>query len=669
MNRDTEPSPEKKSPLGEAESALRASFSPPFDLKPAETPVEAPAPEDAVLRPQSSLTHAASQGQGGGESRKRHRGRKRQANQEPARPPESSPALTPILLDMSVPPPKPAEIAGAGPDAPSATLSGPDSALCPECSPEASVSEASVSEWSEAAPLPSLESPHPFPVESGEISLSPAPVIPRMYIVMVTPEIAPAAKVGGIADVVAGLSQELAMRGNTVEIILPKYDCMRYDQIKDLGICYQDLWVPWNGGFIHSSVWSGEVLGRRCYFIDPHSAENFYNRRCIYGNNDDVIRFAFLCRAALEFMLKTGKNPEIIHCHDWQTSLLPVLLFEIYKNAGMPHPRVCLTVHNFKHQGSSGDGLLWASGLGRPEYFHSPERLRDNGNPRALNLLKGGLVYSNFITTVSPQYAWEAKENGQGNGLEPTLHTHHMKYGGIVNGIDFDYWDPKNDMHIPGHYSAESLDGKYLNKAALRKRFMLADGVKPIISFVGRLDPQKGIDLVRHGLFHAIRHNAQFVLLGTSPNAGINGAFWNLKRSINDNPDSHIELSFNEELAHLIYAGSDMILVPSLFEPCGLTQLIALRYGTVPIVRRVGGLADTVVDKDYSDKPLKERNGYVFNDANAGAVSWAMERAISCYYAYPDDFRKLIQNGMRCDYSWKSPAEHYLRIYDYIRDK
>jgi starch synthase len=498
----------------------------------------------------------------------------------------------------------------------------------------------------------------------------PAPMPMRsMYVVMITPELAHVAKVGGLADVVYGLSRELELRGNAVEIILPKYDCLDYGQIWGLSQSFPDLWVPWYEGAIHCSVWFGFVHGRKCFFIDSHSTDQFFNRGCFYGQNDDAIRYAFFCRAAMEFMWKAGKQPDIIHCHDWQTALAPVLLYEMYEGLGMRHPRVCYTVHNFKHQGLVGADVLRATGLHRPEYFFSRDRLQDNHHVGALNLMKGAIVYSNFVTTVSPRHCWEAKEEGQAHGLEPTLHTHHYKFGGVLNGLDYHVFNPEIDSLIPVHYSPESLAGKYANKAALRQRLLLADNEKPIIAFIGRLDPQKGLDLVRHAIFYSINHRAQFVLLGSSGDPSINNHFWALKREINEHPDVHLEIGFDEGLAHLIYAGADMMIVPSRYEPCGLTQMIALKYGTVPIVRSVGGLADTIIDKDYSDIDLQQRNGFVFHDADLGGIESALYRAICLYYDYPEHFRHLICNGMRCDYSWKKPGQDYLNIYDYIRQK
>jgi len=490
-----------------------------------------------------------------------------------------------------------------------------------------------------------------------------------MYIIQIASECAPVAKVGGLADVVIGLTRELEMRGHAVEIILPKYDCLRYDQIHGLHVVYQDLWVPWYDGVIHTTVFFGFVCGRKCFFIDPHSDNNFFNRRAFYGQVDDDQRFAFFCRAALEFMLKTGKHPEIIHCHDWQTGLVPVLLYEMYQRLGMTHSRVCYTLHNLRHQGITGEHVLRASGLHRPEHFFHQDRLQDNFNHSALNLMKGGIVYSNFVTTVSPGYLTEILYTGQNQGLGHTLHLHRRKLGGILNGLDYDMWNPETDWHIPRNYLVGTLDDKYANKAALRQRFWLREGMKPIVCYVGRLDPQKGLSLIAHATHYCLNHGGQFVLLGTAADDREAMQFRGLKHYHNDNPDCHFELGFNEDLSHLIFAGSDLIIVPSLFEPCGLTQMIGLRYGTVPVVRATGGLADTVFDADNADKPYRERNGYTFNDYDEAGIDSALRRAIGMWYGYPHYFRQLMENGMRCDYSWNHPGRHYVNVYDFIREK
>ena len=602
-------------------------------------------------------------------------------------PPVTSTALR-TSATINPPPVNPAPAASLPSAAPSPTAGEPNLATAGPTQVPAPVTPAPVPpSVSPSAPLPTAaelpapereeeepESVHilePYPDQPSPGQEPPPHVYhgPSLYIVQVTPEMAPVAKVGGLGDVVFGLTRELAIRGNHVEIILPKYDNLRYDHIYELHVAFQDLWVPWYEGAIHCTVFFGFVHDRKCFFIEPHSPDNFFNRGAIYGFNDDLLRYAFFSRAAMEFMFKSGKQPDIIHCHDWQTALVPVFLYEIYQHLGMTHPRVCLTIHNFKHQGVTGQELLRATGLGRPEHFFDYTRLRDNHNAHALNLLKGGIVYANFTTTVSPRYAFETRDGGQGFGLEPTLHTHHLKYGGVVNGIDYDVWNPEVDQYLPVRYGLGSLDAKYDNKRALRHRFMLADNEKPIIAFIGRLDPQKGLELVRHAIFYGLEHGAQFVLLGSSPDARINADFWGLKQMLNDSPDCHLEIGYNEELSHLIYAGADLLLVPSQFEPCGLTQLIALRYGTIPVVRAVGGLADTVFDKDYSHRPLHERNGYVFENYDQPGLESALGRAIACYYHHPDHFRELMKNAMRSDYSWNVPGIDYLNIYNYIRNK
>ena len=490
-----------------------------------------------------------------------------------------------------------------------------------------------------------------------------------MYIMMVASECAPVAKVGGLGDVVFGLSRELEIRGNSVEIILPKYDCMRYDHIWGLQVAFENLWVPWFNYRIRCTVWFGFVHGRKCFFIEPHSDDHFFERGGYYGFADEHMRFAFFSKAALEFMMQSGKRPDIIHTHDWQTALVPVMLYEIYQHLGMEHCRAIHTIHNFKHQGIAGENVLWFTGLGRPDYYYDKYRMGDDFNPSAINFTKGALLYANFTTTVSPRHAWEARHTDWGHGLGHALHVHQGKFGGVLNGLDYEMWNPQTDPHIAQHFSIDSIQGKYANKRALRDQLWMHQDYKPLIAFVGRLDAQKGVPLIRHALYYALSRGAQFVLLGSSTEHGINAEFWEIKHELGHSPDCHLEIGYNEEMAHMIYASADMLVVPSMFEPCGLTQMIALRYGTVPIVRSVGGLADTVFDIDYSDRPEQERNGYVFHQADNYAIESAMDRAIGLWFNYPDRFRELIENGMRYDYSWNIPGQNYLNIYDYIRDK
>jgi starch synthase len=491
-----------------------------------------------------------------------------------------------------------------------------------------------------------------------------------MYIVQIASECAPVIKAGGLGDVVYGLSRELENRGHCVELILPKYDCMRYDHIWGLHDAYRDLVVPWNGNDIHCSVYCGWVHGRVCFFIEPHSSDNFFNRGKYYGALDDHMRFAFFSKAALEFLLRSNKRPDIIHCHDWQTGLLPVMLYEIYGYHGMANQRVCYTVHNFKHQGVAGTDVLEATGLNRKDYYLSYDKLRDNFNPGAINFMKAGIVYSNFVNTVSPHHAWEARFSDISCGLGHTLELHNYKFGGILNGVDYDFWNPETDRYIPNHYSVETFEEKEYNKKALRERFSLSQVDKPIICYIGRLDDQKGVHLVHHAIYYALNRGAQFVLLGSGTEPSINNWFCHERDFLHSNPDVHLEIGFNEELSHLIYAATDMIVVPSNYEPCGLTQVIGLKYGAVPIVRGVGGLINTIFDLDNDTfHPPEERNGYVFFQTDNNALESAMGRAIDLWNTNRKKFQKLAMQGMSYDYSWKNSGQKYLEIYDFIRHK
>lgn len=487
-----------------------------------------------------------------------------------------------------------------------------------------------------------------------------------VYVVMISSECSPVAKAGGLGDMVNGLAREIEIRGNAVEIILPKYGNMRYQDIWGLRVVYDNLWVPWFGGAIHCTVWFGFVYGRKCYFVEPHSADNYFVRDRPYGYHDDVDRFAFFSKAALEFLLQANKRPDVIHCHDWQTGLVPVLLHEQFQ-PGLSGQRVCYTVHNFGHQGVTDDHVLWATQLGRPEHFRHPDRLGDGGW-YGVNLLRGGVVYADFVTTVSPRHADEVRYTEHGNGFGHTLYQHRHKFRGVLNGVDYDTWNPEIDPVIPERYSAEELAGKQVARHALRDRFWLRAADGPVVAYLGRLDQQKGMHLVHHAIFYTLARGGQFVLLGdTSQHTGINEHFWHLKRYLNDNPDCHLEIGYAEELAHLVYAGADILVVPSLFEPCGLAPMTALRYGTVPVVRATGGMVDTVFDRDYSDREPEERNGYLFQHTDNQAIESALGRALGLWFGARPEFHRLAANAMRSDYSWRLPGAAYLDIYQRIR--
>jgi len=484
---------------------------------------------------------------------------------------------------------------------------------------------------------------------------------------MVAPECAPAAKAGGLGDVVSGLSRELELRGNAVEIILPKYASMRYSDIWQLRPSYHDLWVPWYAGAVRCTVWFGYAHGRKCFFIEPHSAANFFGRDRLYGYGDDAERFAFFSKAAVEFLLAAGKRPSIIHCHDWQTGLVPVLFHEQYGGV-WPGGRVCYTIHNFRHQGTGDERVLWALGLGRPDYFLDSDRLGDDFRYQGLNPMKAGIVYADFVTTVSPNHADEALYDDGGSGLGRTLKEHSGKFRGVLNGVDYDTWNPETDPHLAAHYSAGAIESKRENTAALRDRFWLRQTAGPVVAYVGRLEEQKGMHLVHHALFYTLAHDGQFVLIGDAHHHdGINRHFRHLKDHLNDNPDCHLEIGYQEELAHLVYAGADILIAPSLFEPCGLAPLIAMRYGTVPVVRATGGMTDTVFDYDNSGHPPAERNGYVFHHTDNRAIESALGRALWLRSVRPRAFRELAATCMRADYSWAGPGQDYLDIYQDIR--
>ncbi|MEO5367917.1 MAG: glycogen synthase [Magnetococcus sp. WYHC-3] len=487
-----------------------------------------------------------------------------------------------------------------------------------------------------------------------------------MHVVMISSECAPAAKVGGLGDVVHGLSRELALRGHGVQVILPKYDCLRYHHIRDLEVMLQDLWVPFFNEWIHCSVWRGVMDGIEVWLIEPHSPQNFFHRGVFYGHQDDVARFAFFSRAAMEFLYKAGIRPDILHVHDWQTALCPVLLYEAYQALGWHQTRVCYTLHNVGHQGFTGEQTLRQVGL-NPTRLMNHGQLLDDSRPGCVNLMKGGIVFANFTTTVSPRYMEEIRHSPQGQGLQRILNVHGGKVGGVLNGVDYGTWNPEVDPIIPSRYTADNLPAKFANKEALRRRLLLRDDFKPIVAVVSRLDQQKGPDLIRHALFTALGHGCQYVLLGSASEGWINDQFWALKRQVNDHPDCHLEIGYDEELSRLIYAGADLLVIPSLYEPCGLTQLIAMKYGVVPVVRATGGLADTVFDANHSDRPFEERTGYVFNDFTREGLDSALVRGIGLWFRYPEYFRQLRVNGMRQDYSWNRPAQDYLNIYTHIR--
>lgn len=499
-----------------------------------------------------------------------------------------------------------------------------------------------------------------------------------MHIIHVASELAPIAKVGGLGDVLLGLSRELSWKGHDVDIIIPKYDCMDSNEIRDLAITYADLMIFYEGEWHKNTVWMGWVENLRVYFIDPHNPRYFFNRGCFYGCEDDVERYLYFSRASLEFLFKKQLQPDIIHLHDWQTAIMAPLYKDIYMELGFNKPNIVFTIHNLEYQGKCARVDLDKLGIDGKKY-DTQDKLQDPDNVSSINLLKGGLIYSDFITTVSPSYAKEILHPEGGKGLDKVLQQCQDKFLGILNGIDYSYWNPEIDRHLPAHYSSRempankkdknTLDKKAFVKKVLRERLRLDEVHRPIVGCVARLVPQKGIELIKHALRRTLEKGGQFVLLGSSPIPSIAADFHALKQHYLEHSHVHLMLHHEEELSHMIYAASDMFIVPSIFEPCGLTQMIALKYGAVPIVRRTGGLSDTIVDVDYSGLDFDKTNGYVFEYPDEVGLNSALDRAIDCWFHHPDKWRKLMINGMNIDFSWNKPSNFYLDVYQKITEK
>uniref|UniRef100_A0A6N2KX42 starch synthase n=1 Tax=Salix viminalis TaxID=40686 RepID=A0A6N2KX42_SALVM len=404
---------------------------------------------------------------------------------------------------------------------------------------------------------------------------------PPMHIVHISVEMAPIAKVGGLGDVVTSLSRAVQDLNHSVDIILPKYDCLKVNHVKDLH--YQRSY-SWGGTEI--KVWFGKVEGLSVYFLEPQNG--MFWAGCIYGCKNDGERFGFFCHAALEFLQQSGFHPDIIHCHDWSSAPVAWLFKDHYMQYGLSKSRVVFTIHNLE---------FGANNIGK------------------------AMAYSDKATTVSPTYSREISGN-------PLVASHLHKFHGILNGIDPDIWDPYNDTYIPVPYTSDNVvEGKRAAKDALQQRLGLKKADLPLVGIITRLTHQKGIHLIKHAIWRALERNGQVVLLGSAPDPRIQNDFVNLANHLHS---SHCDrarlcLTYDEPLSHLIYAGADFILVPSIFEPCGLTQLTAMRYGSIAVVRKTGGLGDTVFDVDHDKEKAKaqglEPNGFSFDGADPAGQS------------------------------------------------
>lgn len=497
-----------------------------------------------------------------------------------------------------------------------------------------------------------------------------------MYIVHIASELTPVAKVGGLGDVTLGLCRELSWKGHDVDLIIPKYDCLDSDLIRDFAIDTPEFFSYYEGDLHPNTVWVGWVENMKVYFIEPRHPHNFFNRGCFYGCEDDIDRYTYFSRAAIDFLAYKQLQPDIIHIHDWQTAAVAPLFKEIHSKQGFEDTKIVFTIHNIEYQGKCAPFNLDRIGLNGTEML-DPEKMQDSYSPDTLNLLKGAIVYADQVTTVSPNYAKEVLTPIGGRGLDPILQKYQAKFCGVLNGIDYSFWNPELDRYLPTHFSnreipankkdRNTLDKKAFIKKLFREKLELNEIHAPIVGCVTRLVPQKGLDLIKHTIEYTVSHGGQFILLGSTPIPSINSEFHALQNHYRDTGLVHMILHNNEELAHNVYAASDMFIVPSLFEPCGLTQMIALKYGAIPIVRKTGGLADTIVDVDYSLKPLEETNGYVFEHPDKPGIESALNRAFDCWFHNSSKWRQLVINGMNIDFSWKKPAEEYIMIYTKLR--
>lgn len=471
-----------------------------------------------------------------------------------------------------------------------------------------------------------------------------------MKILHISAEMAPVAKVGGLGDVVWGLALAQKKFGHDVSVILPRYDILQSAYINNISIEAKHLIWNYYGTDYHHNIWKGSVDELETYFVDPLHPGDFFDRGRIYGCHDDIVRFLYYSRTVVEFLKSQKKLPDVVHVHDWQSAACIPLI----RAFDLKIPKVIFTIHNMEYQGRCSPDEVRAVGI------QNTDVMFDDLYPEAVNLLKGAILSCDKVTTVSPTYANEARVGGKGMGLEKTLEKAKEKFSGILNGIDNRYWNPKYDDYLPRHYTERSaLRGKEIAKDTLRRRLQMEVSDKPLVANVGRLVPQKGVHLLRGAIHYTLERGGQFILQGTSPIEEIKKEFLRLKENFADHPDVHLELHLEEELTHMIYAAADLFIVPSIFEPCGLTQLIAMKYGAIPVVRKTGGLADTVIDLSNG----KSGNGFVFEDPSQEALNSAIDRGISLWQKDKTRWNSLVLKGIASDFGWARPAKEYLEIY------
>ncbi|KAL9230493.1 hypothetical protein vseg_005835 [Gypsophila vaccaria] len=495
----------------------------------------------------------------------------------------------------------------------------------------------------------------------------------HVHIVHVTAEMAPVAKVGGLGDVVTGLARACLSRGHAVDVMLPFYECLPKQQLNELTlVCtynsYHDgQWVPTN-------AYRAVVSGIPVILIEP--TNQFFKGPRIYGGSyDELEAYLFFSRACLEWMQVTGTQPDIIHVHEWQTSAVSLLYWDIYHDLSLKRPRIVLTIHNMEHYGECRKEQFSKCGLEGDIYATVDKAVDDRTighNPERLSLLKGGIVYSNAVVTVSSSYLNETLGSGW---LASTLIKYRDKYNGILNGIDTALWNPKTDVFLPAKFNAQKLQGKSICKRFVQKGLGLPtepigaitdlkDRV-PLVVCITRLVAQKGLHLIRHAIKRVEELGGQMVILGRA-DGHVEREFQGLATQHNQGTSIRILLIYSEELSHMLYAAADMVLVPSIYEPCGLAQMIGMRYGAVPIVRKTGGLADTVFDMD--DQSNQEAsNGFVFEGIDEGSLSRILDRALAFYSQKPKEWEKLVKKIMEIDNSWNNAAGKYITLYNSVK--
>jgi starch synthase len=485
-----------------------------------------------------------------------------------------------------------------------------------------------------------------------------------MNVVMIASEAVPFAKTGGLADVVGALPRALAAEGVNASLIMPFYG-KRIDRTS-FGIEP----VPSPAGDIEVRVGEISIKGKlltceltdgvKVYFI---SQPAFFDREELYQTTagdypDNAARFIFFAHAAVEAMIKLGLVPDVVHAHDWQAALVPVYLKSLYREAAaFRNAKSLLTIHNLGYQGLFPRKAMEFTGL--PQELFTFDKLEQWGK---LAILKGGIAMADAISTVSRGYAREILTHDHGMGLDAALAERSDVLTGILNGIDYTAWDPETDGLLPVRFSAEKMEGKAKCKRALAKAFGIPAGKDPVIGIVSRLATQKGFDILSGAMIDLMERKLRLVVLGT----GEERYHLMLIEFAKKYPKRvGIELAFDNRLAHLIEAGSDMFLMPSYYEPCGLNQMISLKYGTIPIARATGGLDDTI---DEFDPKRGRGNGFKFDDYSPDALVACVDRAIAAFKK-PARWKKIVSNAMACDFSWKRSAKAYRKLYRSISGK